>query len=78
MASRSKDEPSDLPEWVSVERAASWLGIPQTTFQDWIDADLVPGPKEFNGRVVRYSRRTLEAVNELMQVGWLPRPETKP
>lgn len=61
-------------ELVSPEDAAKWLGIPYTTFAEWVRNAQVPGPRVINKQVKLYPWETVHAIKVLIGVGFLPLP----
>ena len=66
----------DAPEkeFLTVEEAADWLGVPHVTFRGWLDGGLIPPPRRLNVKVRRYPWAVVVAIGVLLGYGTLPGP----
>jgi hypothetical protein len=61
-------------ELPTVEEAGKWLGIPKTTWADWVRHGRVPPPHGPNKAVLFYSWEQVYAIRVLLATGFLPLP----
>ena len=73
MAERTISAPDQ--ELLSVEEAGKWLGIPKTTWAQWVRHHQVPPPVVPNKAVQFYPWEQVVAIRTLLVAGFLPLPK---
>lgn len=73
MAERTISAPDQ--ELLSVEEAGKWLGIPKTTWAQWVRGGQVPPPVGPNKAVQFYSWEQVFAIKVLLVASFLPLPK---
>ena len=66
----TRDQPADYPRrGLSRERAAAWVGVSPTKFDEMVKDGRMPGPKAIDGRIVWDRYRLDEAFEALPDRG---------